>query len=107
MYCGVKISCDFNRLMQFSKVIDDEICFKYTGGWAVGAVLVVGRILPGKMLILHCCCCGCLRAAGCGRNWHATCRAQISQLGTALLLRCYDTYLLAISPATSPALQST
>lgn len=29
-YCGVNLSCNFNRLMQFSKVIDDEICYKYT-----------------------------------------------------------------------------
>ncbi len=30
MYCGVNLSCNFNRLMQFSKVIGDEICYKYT-----------------------------------------------------------------------------
>ncbi|PRW20466.1 lysine--tRNA ligase isoform X2 isoform A [Chlorella sorokiniana] len=30
LYCGIKIGCDFNRIMQFSKVIGDEICFKYT-----------------------------------------------------------------------------
>ena len=29
-YCGTKISCDFNRIMQFSRVIGDEICYKYT-----------------------------------------------------------------------------
>ena len=29
-YCGVNLSCNFNRIMQFSKVIDDEICYKYT-----------------------------------------------------------------------------
>ncbi|EFN52480.1 hypothetical protein CHLNCDRAFT_26697, partial [Chlorella variabilis] len=30
MYCGLNLSCDFNRIIQFSKVIGDEICFKYT-----------------------------------------------------------------------------
>ncbi|KAL4422624.1 hypothetical protein ABPG75_008821 [Micractinium tetrahymenae] len=30
MYCGVMISCNFDRIMQFSKVIGDEICFKYS-----------------------------------------------------------------------------
>jgi HD superfamily phosphohydrolase len=30
LYCGVNLSCNFNRLMQFSKVIGDEICYKYT-----------------------------------------------------------------------------
>ncbi len=30
LYCGVNLSCNFGRLMQFSKVIDDEICYKYT-----------------------------------------------------------------------------
>jgi HD superfamily phosphohydrolase len=29
-YCGTKVSCDFNRIMQFSRVIGDEICYKYT-----------------------------------------------------------------------------
>lgn len=29
-YCGVRVACDFNRIMQFSKVIEDEICYKYT-----------------------------------------------------------------------------
>ena len=29
-YCGVKVGSDFNRIMQFSRVIDDEICYKYT-----------------------------------------------------------------------------
>lgn len=28
--CGVKIPLDFNRIMQFSRVIGDEICYKYT-----------------------------------------------------------------------------
>mmetsp|Transcript_1747 Transcript_1747/g.4401 ORF Transcript_1747/g.4401 Transcript_1747/m.4401 type:complete len:596 (+) Transcript_1747:63-1850(+) len=28
--CGVKVSCDFNRLIQFSKVIQNEICFKWS-----------------------------------------------------------------------------
>lgn len=28
LHCGVKISCDFDRIMRFSKVIDEEICFK-------------------------------------------------------------------------------
>jgi len=30
LYCGVNLSVNFSRLMQFSKVIDDEICYKYT-----------------------------------------------------------------------------
>ncbi|GAB4815190.1 hypothetical protein N2152v2_002236 [Parachlorella kessleri] len=30
MYCGVKVSCDINRLRNFSKVIGDEICYKYS-----------------------------------------------------------------------------
>ncbi|KFM24211.1 Deoxynucleoside triphosphate triphosphohydrolase SAMHD1-like protein [Auxenochlorella protothecoides] len=30
LYCGVKLSYDFNRVMQFSKVIDDEICYRYS-----------------------------------------------------------------------------
>ena len=30
MYCGTKIAFDFNRTMQFSRVIGDEICYKYT-----------------------------------------------------------------------------
>jgi HD superfamily phosphohydrolase len=29
-YCGTKVACDFNRIMQFSRVIGDEICYKYT-----------------------------------------------------------------------------
>lgn len=29
-YCGVRVACDFTRIMQFAKVIDDEICYKYT-----------------------------------------------------------------------------
>lgn len=29
-YCGVRVACDFNRIMQFSRVIDDEICYKWT-----------------------------------------------------------------------------
>lgn len=29
-FCGRKVSCDFDRIIQFSKVIDDEICYKYT-----------------------------------------------------------------------------
>ena len=29
-YCGRKVSCDFDRIIQFSKVIGDEICYKYT-----------------------------------------------------------------------------
>ena len=37
MYCGVKIGCDFNRIIQFSKVIGDEVCFKYTGAGCGGA----------------------------------------------------------------------
>lgn len=30
LYCGVKTSFDANRIMQFSKVIDDEICYRYS-----------------------------------------------------------------------------
>lgn len=29
-YCGVRVACDFNRIMQFSRVIGDEICYKWT-----------------------------------------------------------------------------
>ncbi|KAG7671643.1 putative Deoxynucleoside triphosphate triphosphohydrolase SAMHD1-like protein [Nannochloris sp. 'desiccata'] len=29
-YCGTKVACDFSRIMQFSRVIGDEICYKYT-----------------------------------------------------------------------------
>eukprot|EP00891_Asterochloris_glomerata_P001740 jgi/Astpho2/1740/e_gw1.00032.48.1_t len=30
LYCNVKVSCHFSRLTQFTKVIDDEICFKWS-----------------------------------------------------------------------------
>jgi HD superfamily phosphohydrolase len=30
LYCGVRLSCDFNRIMQFSRVIGGEICSKYS-----------------------------------------------------------------------------
>jgi deoxynucleoside triphosphate triphosphohydrolase SAMHD1 len=29
-YSGVKVACDFSRIMQFARVIDDEICKYYT-----------------------------------------------------------------------------
>jgi len=29
-YCGTKVACDYNRIMQFSRVIGDEICYKST-----------------------------------------------------------------------------
>lgn len=30
LYCGIKQSCDFQRLSKFCRVIDDEICYKTT-----------------------------------------------------------------------------
>ena len=64
MYCGVKISCDFNRLMQFSKVIDDEISFKYTGGRAGTACTVLPALCWCFMNAVV-----CFPSKGSGRNW--------------------------------------